>query len=291
MTKSIDGVSIVIAVYNEEGAITPTIEGARRALEPGPIPFEIIIVDDGSSDSTGELAGRAGAVVCRNPHNVGYGRSLKRGIALAKHDTIVIVDADGTYPLDRIPSMIERYRQGFDMVVGQRSGERLNETVVKGLLRRVLKFIVEYSAGRKVPDVNSGLRVFSRAAVMEHFPHLCDTFSFTTSMTLAYMMNGRFVAYEPIDYHDRIGKTKVRLFREALRTLQFILQATIYYNPLKFFLLISFVCLIIAIITFALAMIFQIASGFLLGVGIILVALLIFAMGLLADLLRQIMAK
>lgn len=291
MTKSIDGVSIVIAAYNEAGAIVSTIEGIRRALEPRLLPFEIIIVDDGSSDGTGDLARQAGAVVCQNPHNVGYGRSLKRGIALAKHDTIVIVDADGTYPLDRIPSMIERYRQGFDMVVGQRSGERLNDTAVKRPLRRVLKFIVEYTAGRKVPDVNSGLRVFSRAVVMEHFPHLCDTFSFTTSMTLAYMMNGRFVAYEPIDYHDRVGKTKIKLFREALRTMQFILQATIYYNPLRFFLLVSFVCLIIAVITFALAVIFQVVSGFLLGIGFILVALLIFAMGLLADLLRQIMAK
>ena len=287
-----DGVSVVIPALNEEDAIAQTVRDVARVLHEASIErFQIIVVDDGSTDRTGEVACESGAHVVRHPHNVGYGRSLKRGISEASYDTIVITDADGTYPIERIPDLLDRYDEGFDMVVGKRTGPHLNHAAYKGWLRRVLKFLVEYSAGRKVPDVNSGLRVFSRARLMTYFPHLCDTFSFTTSSTLGYMMTGMFVTYVPIDYHERIGSTKVRLFRESMRTLQYIIQAIIYYNPLKLFLLLSWMCIGAAALVLLLALIFQVTTGFILGAGIILVALLVFALGLLADLLRQIMAQ
>lgn len=226
-----------------------------------------------------------------HPHNVGYGRSLKDGIAAAQYDTIAITDADGTYPVERIPDLLQQYVYGFDMVVGQRTGVHYRESVFKAPLRAILKFLVEFTAGRTVPDINSGLRVFSRRTAQPYFKHLCDTFSFTTSLTLAYMMTGKFVAYVPINYHARIGSTKVQLLREALRTLQYIVQAIIYYNPLKIFLIMSVLCLLLATIALAVALILQITTAFILCVGSILLAILIFALGLLADLLKQIMTK
>lgn len=121
--------------------------------------------------------------------------------------------------------------------------------------------------------------------------HLCNTFSFTTSLTLAYMMTTRYVAYMPIGYSDRIGETKVRLWKDSLRTLQYIIQAIIYYNPIKIFLLMSLICFAISLISLGIGVAFQLATGYMLGVGAFLVSIIVFALGLVADLLRQILSK
>lgn len=289
---TLDGLSVVIPAYDEEQGIALTIHAIHDTFQrAGFTRYETVVVNDGSADGTALEAVQAGARVVVHPHNVGYGRSLKDGIAAAQYDTIAITDADGTYPVERIPDLLQQYVYGFDMVVGQRTGVHYRESVIKAPLRAILKFLVEFTAGRMVPDINSGLRVFSRRTAQPYFKHLCDTFSFTTSLTLAYMMTGKFVAYVPIDYHVRIGSTKVQLFREALRTLQYIVQAIIYYNPLKIFLIMSVLCLLLATIALAVALIFQITTAFILCVGSILLAILIFALGLLADLLKQIMTK
>jgi glycosyltransferase involved in cell wall biosynthesis len=255
------------------------------------VPFEIIVVDDGSDDGTGDLAKGASARVCTHPHNVGYGRALKDGISAATYDTIVITDADGSYPIEEIPSLVKRYQAGYDMVVGSRTGKQYRESALKSPLRAILKAIVEFTANRRIPDINSGFRVFSRAVSMNYFNHLSDTFSFTTSLTLAYMMNARFVAYQDIDYYERVGQSKVRLFRDSMRTLQYVVEAATYYNPLKIFFLFGLICFGFAIASFIGGLIFQIVSAFVLGVGAILLAILVIAMGLLAVLLRQIMDR
>ena len=283
-------ISVVIPALNEETAIASAVTGLKELLEAHQlVPCEIIVVDDGSTDATAILATEAGARIVTHPHNVGYGRSLKDGILAARYDTIVITDADGTYPPESVPELVREYQKGFDMVVGARMGEHYRESIIKAPLRSILKSIVEFTAARKIPDINSGLRVFSRATVVRYFNHLCDTFSFTTSMTLAYMMNSRFVSYVPIGYRERSGQTKVRLFRDSMRTMQYIIEAATYFNPLKIFSLFAFVCLCLAAISLVCALIFQLVSLFLLGVGAILLSVLVLALGLLAVLLKQIM--
>ena len=126
---------------------------------------------------------------------------------------------------------------------------------------------------------------------MSYFGQLCDGFSFTTSLTLAYMMTSRYVTYTKIPYAERIGNSKVKLWTDSLRTLQFIVQAIVYYNPLKIFLLMSVGCAVISFISLIIGIIFHLASGFTMGIGALLVAILVFALGLLADLLRQILSK
>jgi glycosyltransferase involved in cell wall biosynthesis len=283
-------ISVVIPAYNEQSAIERTIGDVHKALAGGP-PFEIIVVDDGSSDDTGALAGKAGARVITHPHNVGYGRALKDGIAAATNDTIVIIDADGTYPAKEIPRITGELDRGFDLVVGARMGAT-HDSWIKAPLRRLLKFLVEFTTGRRVPDVNSGLRAFRRSAIMPYFPQLCETFSFTTSMTLAYMLTGRFVVHLPIDYFERVGTTIVRLFRDALRTLQYIVQGIVYYNPVKMFLLLAAGALAVG----ALAAILYVIAGngaaaFSIAVVAALTALVVFGLGLVADLLRQILIR
>ncbi len=282
-------ISLIVPAYNEQAAIRTVVARAAEAL--GQIEHEVIVVDDGSSDQTAEIARAAGAQVVRHPHNLGYGAALKSGIRAAQSDTIVIADADGTYPLDSVAALLAEYAKGFDMVVGARTGAEYRESALKSPMRLWLKWLVEFTAGRSIPDINSGLRVFSRKTSLEYFSHLCNTFSFTTSLTLAYMMTGKFVSYLPIAYHKRIGKTKVRLFRDSLRTLQYIVQAILYYNPLKIFLLMCGGVLAATLIGVTLATGLNWGNPLYISVGGILMTIQVFCLGLLAELLRQIMAK
>ncbi len=284
-------ISIVIPAFNEEHSIGKTIDELRRVLESQSGKLEILVVDDGSEDHTAVEATKHGATVARNPHNVGYGRSIKRGIREAKYDTICIIDADRTYPPDALPGMLENYEEGFDMVVGARTGHHYHGSAIKGPLRQVLKLLVEFAASRRVPDANSGLRVFSRDTITPHLDHLSDVFSFTTSLTLAYMMTGLFVKFVPIDYNARIGSTKVRLFSDSIRTLLFICRAIMYYNPLKIFLLFSLACTVGAVIGFVIALLSGLNAPYYLSIGAILMAILMFGVGLVAELLRQILIK
>ena len=285
-------ISVIIPALNECNAIVDTIGRVKAALTGAQLtPYEIVVVDDGSNDGTGQLAEQAGAKVLRHPHNIGYGRSLKDGIMAATYDTIVISDADGSYPLEAIPTLVERYNQGFDMVVGARTGANYRESALKSPLRAVLKTIVEFTANRDIPDINSGLRVFRKQVAVGYFDHVSNLFSFTTSLTLAYMMNSKFVDYINIGYNERIGRSKVRLFRDSVRTLQYVLEACTYYNPLKIFALLALLCLALAIVSLVGGVIFQVVSGFILGVGAILLSILVIAMGLLAVLLKQIMDR
>lgn len=289
-------ISIVIPAYNEQGAIVTTINQIQKTMDESQVsPWEIVIVDDGSLDETPvhlkTLCDLPYLTVIRHPHNLGYGRSLKDGILAAQYDTIVITDADSTYPFEKLRELLNEYEKGFDMVVGKRTGKFYRESIIKSPLRKILKFLVEFTAGRSVPDINSGFRVFSKSTVKDYFKHLCDTFSFTTSMTLAYMMTGKTVHYVDIPYHERQGQTKVRLVRDSLRTLQYILQAINYYNPLKIFLLFAILCFIGALMGFAMSTFFGLRSGFLLGIGGFLTCIIIVCFGLIADLLKQIMDK
>lgn len=289
---TLNKISVVIPAYNEQNAIQATVAEIQAVFKKAKVKdFEIILVNDGSKDKTREIAESLEVTLVNHPHNVGYGRSLKDGIRIAKYETIVITDADLTYPFDQAPFLLTEYQKGFDMVVGARTGAHYRESLIKSPLRKILKFLVEFAANREIPDINSGLRVFHRDTVLTYVDHLCDTFSFTTSMTLAYMMTGKFVTYLPIPYEKREGQTKVKLVKDSLRTLQYILQAINYYNPIKIFMLFAALCILGAIGGFMLSAFAGLQSGFYLGIGGLLVSILIMGLGLVADLLKQIMHK
>lgn len=280
-------ISVIIPAMNEEDSVAETVSQIFEALRG--YKTEVIVVNDGSSDDTAGKAQSAGATVISHPHNLGYGASLKSGISNASHDTIIITDADGTYPNELMPMLVAKFEQGFDMVVGARTGEFYRESILKSPLRLLLKFMVEFTAGRRIPDINSGFRIFSRREVIPYFGQMCNTFSFTTSMTLAYMMNAKFVTYFPIPYRKRVGKSKVKLFRDALRTSQYIVQAILYYNPLKLFLMMAIALLVNSFICLIGAWATHLKILYFFGVGSFLMTIIVFCFGLLADLLRQIL--
>jgi polyisoprenyl-phosphate glycosyltransferase len=285
-------ISVILPALNEERAIGAVVQEIRRTLAASDIKqYEIIVVDDGSSDGTAQKASDSGARVVRNPHNVGYGRSLKRGIKEARFDTIVITDADGTYPIQEIPAMVAEFGKGFDMVIGSRSNLKEHDGAGKRMMRHLLRRVVEIIAGRKVPDINSGLRVFRKETVIPYFPLLCDTFSFTTSQTLSYMLDGRFVDFYPLQYGVREGRSKVRLLRDSARTLQYVIQTVLYSQPIRIFILASALLVVASFVSLALSLLTRLFILYIFGIGAALVALLVFCLGLLADLLKQILQQ
>ena len=286
-------ISVVIPAYNEENAIEKTIKEIEKVMKKNKIDkgSEIIIVNDGSTDNTKSVAEKCGAIVVNNPTNMGYGFSLKRGIKQAKNEMIVITDADLTYPFSSVPEMIKIKEEGFDLVVGARTGKYYKQSFFKSFLRRLMKHLVQFVSGKKIKDINSGLRVFDKSTVTKYFPRLCDTFSFTTSQTLAYLMNNHFVCYIDIPYNKRVGKSKIKLFRDSLKSLRYILEACVYYNPLKIFTLLSVILIILSIIGFIFSHFVGIHAGYILGIGGLLLSIVVFSIGLLAVILKQIMDK
>lgn len=231
-------VSIVIPAYNEAGAIGQVIGHLQQTTRDAGLDAEILVVVDGATDATAAEAVAAGARVIEHPKNVGYGRSLKTGILAARNDLIVITDADGTYPVEAIPQLVELSSR-HHMVVGARTGTVYQGGPVKRIGRVVFRWLSEFAAGQRIPDINSGLRVFRRHEMLPFFPVISSGFSFTTTCTLVYLLNDYFVHYVPIDYRPRIGGSKVRHMRDSLRALQIIVEAILRCNPIKIFLLVA----------------------------------------------------
>ncbi len=268
--------TVVIPALNEEEGLGAVIDRIK-ALPGSP---EIVIVDDGSTDKTAEIARAKGCTVVSHPMPGGYGRSLKDGIAKATNDTIVITDADGTYPIEDIPRLITLFEKGYDMVVGARHGKHYRGALLKMPARILLKWLVEFTTGRFIPDINSGFRVFRKSDIAEFQGDLCNGFSFTTTITLIYMLSGKFVEYMPIEYAARTGKSKVRIIRDSLRTLQYITEVILAYNPLKLFVLMSAALAILSVIAFVLGITMVLDWLMVLGIFGAVASVLVFAIGL-----------
>lgn len=214
-------ISIVIPAYNEEEGIKSVVDGVRAAVN-GKFDCEIIVVDDCSQDKTAAIAESLGVRVVRNSVNSGQGASVKNGIRAATGDRIVLIDADGTYPAEKIPELVKKMDEGFDLVVGARGGKNYWRSGILTFARLAFKLVAEIVAFKKIPDINSGLRAFTKDKVLPILNHCSKRFSFMTSTTLIFLLKGYKVAYAPIDYYARKGQSKVRYVKDALRTLKLI---------------------------------------------------------------------
>lgn len=230
-------VSIIIPACNEAGAIEDTVKRVQDAFHASSHTFEIIVVDDCSDDDTATRAQTSGVRVIAHPTNKGYGNALLTGVRNATHPWIAITDADGTYPVDLLPGMLEEaVERDLDMLVGARQGKHYYENVVKHGARAFFKAFTEFVVGRSIPDVNSGLRVIRRDLIARCAPALSGGFSFTTSITIIAFQTGHHVDYRPVQYFARRGKSHVRYGRDTLRALQIIVMTIVLFNPIKLFL-------------------------------------------------------
>ena len=284
----IDGITVVIPAFNEQGSIGRTIEEIKEILLKINLDSEIIVIDDCSNDDTLKMLKNSSVKYFCHEYNQGYGASLKTGIKHARYETVIITDADGTYPNNRIPDLVKHMEAGgYDMVVGSRTGEKVKVPLLRRIPKWILNKLANYLANTKIPDINSGLRIMKKAHIKRFDNILPDGFSFTTTITLAMLTNNMRVHYIPINYYRRIGKSKIRPFYDTLNFLQLIIRTILYFNPLKVFIPFSGMLIILAV--FILLM-----SRFFLGRAmdvtfgtIMMTAVIVLAIGLLADLIDK----
>jgi glycosyltransferase involved in cell wall biosynthesis len=272
-------VSIVIPAYNEVDHVAAEVVAVRGVMETTDWEFELIVVDDGSEDGTGDAAEAAGATVIRLRRNRGYGAALKRGVAAARYDWILITDADGTYPVEAIPSLLDA-SEDAEMVVGARIGARVHIPLSRRPAKWFLRRLAGYLAGRKLPDLNSGLRLMRKDLIERYWHLLPPGFSFTTTITLAAACNDHDVEYIAIDYHPRRGQSKIRP-RHAFDFTLLILRTIVFFNPLKVFIPVGAILALTGLAKFG----YDVYIGNLSETAVLalLGALIIWMVGLLAD--------
>ncbi len=228
--------SVVLPCFDEEQAIGPTIAQLIEHLAVGPA-YEVIIVDDGSTDGTVAIVDRAcheyeQIRMVRHTRNRGYGAALKSGIKAARSEWIVTTDADGTYPNERIPEFVG-LAENADMVVGSRTAADADYPVLRAIPKAFLRRYCSWLVAETIPDMNSGLRVFRKGVAEKYMKILPDTFSFTTTITLAMMRNRYRVEFVPIGYARRVGRSKLKPIRDTLRFAQLIVRSGMYFAPLR----------------------------------------------------------
>ncbi len=279
-------VSVVIPVYNEESSIGPVVDEIHGLLGKLELDYEIIAIDDDSTDGSRGILETKKVRLLRHQSNRGYGACLKDGIKAARFERILITDGDGTYPVKAIPSLL-REAESSDMVVGSRTGAKVAIPFHRRLPKWLLKKMADYLSGMKIPDLNSGLRIFTRSTALKFIDILPDGFSFTTTITLAFLSNSYSVHYLPINYHHRQGRSKFRPLQDTFNLLTLIVRTSLYFNPLKIFIPFG-------LLLFALALLILIYSKFFTPQVMDITVIVIFmagvqmmGLGLIADLVDK----
>lgn len=244
--------------FNEEQSIVSTVRKVRDVMERSGIPGEVVVVDDGSTDTTGELASTAGARVLAHPVNRGYGAALKTGIGGTDSDLLAIIDADGTYPAERIPDLLAAM-EGAEMAVGSRTGGTVRIPLARKPAKWILNRLANRLTGIRIPDLNSGLRIFTRKLALRYMNLLPDGFSFTTTVTVASLCDGLPVAFVPVDYHTREGTSKIRPGHFA-GFLMLVFRLAVLFRPLKVFLPVSLALFLAGLLKLALDMTIAVGS-------------------------------
>jgi glycosyltransferase involved in cell wall biosynthesis len=277
-----DAVSIIIPAFNEQDGIGEVLDSIQQTIDQNGIKGEIIVVDDGSTDRTAEVVTSRNVRLVQHEANRGYGATLKTGIRYAKYDLMLITDADGTYPVEAIPVLLAEMDK-CDMAVGARTGSYVKIPFLRRPAKRILQMLANYLAQKKIPDLNSGLRVFRREIAERFYDLFPEGFSFTITITMAALTSNYRVKFLPINYYRRKGKSTIRPARDFMGFLSLIVRMTVYFNPLRVFLPASLILFLIGIVK---AIIDFINHNYF-GVGsaiAILTAVQILGLGLLADL-------
>ena len=268
--------SIIVPALNEAEAIADLVRALR-----GSAPWhEVIVVDDGSTDGTGERAREAGAVVVRHPYNKGNGAAVKSGVRRATGDAILIVDGDGQHrPADAV-RLVNRLDE-YDLVVGARSAAT-QASMSRRLGNALLNRLATYLTDREIPDLTSGFRAARRECMLEFLHLLPNGFSTPTTTTLAFIKGGYSVAFEPIDAEQRQGKSKIKLARDGAKFFLILLKIITIFSPLKIFVPVSVVTFLLG---FGYAVWTAVSQSHVTNssVLLILLAVVIFLVGLVSE--------
>jgi len=276
--------SVIIPVYNEEKAILETIHTIKKTLSK--YTYELIVVNDASKDRTGVILNKVtGIKLVTHPVNKGYGASLKSGIRVAQGEWIIITDADGTYPNSDIPRLIQHIPEN-DMVIGARTGKNVHVPFLRRPAKWMLRLFARAVTGTTIPDLNSGLRIFRKDLALKFWNLFPQGFSFTSTITIASLVNYYNVKYIPINYFKRKGKSSINPIKDFLGFFFLIFRVALYFGPLKFFIPLSTLLFLVGLIKGIL----DFVGGGRIGVFaaiLVLFSIQIFFFGLLADLVNK----
>lgn len=272
VTPSEVQVTIIIPAFNEEMAIASVLGEVKEAMDKTPLRYEILVVDDASTDVTAEIAGaREGVRVIRRPRRRGSGMARRNGIEAAQGEIVVMIDADGSYSAADIPRLLEYFPQ-YDQVNGARQTEEGTLKWLRAPAKYFIRKLACYLSHTNIPDLNTGLKSFKRSIMMRYLWVLPDGFSCVSTMTLAFLCNGHDVMWIPIAYRKRIGKSKFHPIWDTASYLLTVIRMVMYFKPLSVFLPASF-------FLFLLALVKGVSSAW------FSTAVLVAALGLIADLM------
>ncbi len=280
--------SVVLPIYNERGHLVEEIERISTSLQGSPYSYEIIVVDDGSTDGSGELLRQMeGIRLIQLPENRGSGFARKYGTRKARGRVVVWTDVDMTYPNDEIPRLVKEL-DGYDQVVGARTSEKGAAKALRVPAKWLIRKLASYLTETQIPDLNSGFRAFRREVALQFLHQLPKGFSCVTTMTMTFLANGYSVRYIPIHYAARAGSSKFHWWTDTKRYLAQVVRMILSYNPLKIFMPVGVVVLLIGLGKLTYDIVdkdFRLATNTLL---IIFAALQVFVVGLLADLIVRL---
>jgi len=278
-------ISIVIPVYNEEEAIGDDLDLIKTTMDATSRRYEIIVVNDGSTDRTAEIvSSKRDVELVQHERNLGVGAARTTGIRAARGDIIIMTDGDGTYPNQDMPKLLQHMEQ-YDMVVGARTQEKGTRRWLRAPAKWFIARLAAYLTGTDIPDLNSGLRAFRKDIALKYVRLLPTTHSWVSTITIAFLGNGYQVKYIPIDYYKRKGKSTFHPIRDTYNYITLVVRTVTYFDPLKVFLPLSLLLLGIGGIKLIRDVIiynFHVPTT---TVLIMLTAVQIGAMGLLADLI------
>ena len=278
-------ISIILPAYNEVDAIGVVLD--KLVPMAGERGWEVIVVDDGSNDGTGKAAGEHGAKVLTHQHNRGYGASLSTAVRATNADVVVFMDSDGQHNHNDIPRLLEHIDQ-HDVVIGARTKDSYVDPY-RRVGKKVLKWFANYLAKEKIPDINSGFRAFRRDVLLRYLHLMPQGFSFSTTSLIAMLKGGHLIKWIPIQTARRIGTSTVKQLKHGPETMMLMLRLTVLFDPLRVFLPVSSILMLLAIIATAVNFIQDFrneiyrlavpATALFLGIS----AVIIFMLGLLTD--------
>jgi glycosyltransferase involved in cell wall biosynthesis len=277
-------ISVVLPVFNEEECLAEELERIKRGLDASAYDWELIAVDDASTDRTAEILDRYPWIHrITFASNRGAGAARRAGSATARGNVIVWSDADMTYPNDHIAELVDRLGSA-DQIVGARTSEQGTAKFIRVPAKWAIRRLAEWLTRTRIPDLNSGFRAFRREAALPYLSLLPPGFSCVTTITVAMLSDDREVRFSPISYESRAGRSKFRPVRDTYRYLLQVLRMVTFFNPLRVFLPLALALLAIGTVKLGYDVISDPVRVAINTTLILLAGVQLLVLGLLADL-------